>query len=248
VYLYNVPNVFYKTVKSFPGWGKAEAFFQDRIDEYNANSILEIGSGANPTISQNYAKKHDLEYTTNDINQEELDKAPSIYNKLLFDFSSANVPSSIKDSYDMVFSRMVNEHIKNGKVYYNNIFQVLKKGGITIHCFSTLFCLPFLINRITPEFISDKLLNFVSPREDNHLQGKFTAYYSWSRGPTKSMIKQFQNIGYKVIEYVGFFGHNYYLNKFPLLHTLEEIKSNFLYSQMRIPHLTSYAYVILQKP
>jgi 2-polyprenyl-3-methyl-5-hydroxy-6-metoxy-1,4-benzoquinol methylase len=243
-----MPNIFYKTVKSFPGWGKAEAFFQDRIDEYNVNSILEIGSGANPTISQNFAKKHGLEYTTNDINQEELDKAPSVYNRLLFDFSSANVPSSIKDSYDMVFSRMVNEHIKNGKVYYSNIFQVLKKGGITIHCFSTLFCLPFLINRITPEFISDKLLNFVSPREDNHLHGKFTAYYSWSRGPTKSMIKQFQNIGYNIIEYVGFFGHNYYLNRFPLLHTLEEIKSNFLYSQMRIPHLTSYAYVILQKP
>ena len=174
-------------------------------------------------------------------------KAKSGYKKLLLDFSRSHMPFSIENSYDFIFSRMVNEHIKNGKKYYSNIFQALKKGGISVHCFSTLYALPFLINRLTPRFISDVLLYTFAPR-NKQTNEKFRAYYSWSRGPTKTMIKRFESMGYEVIEYVGFFGHGYYLRRIPLLHNLEKLKSSFLCSHLRIPHLTSYAHVILRKP
>lgn len=238
----------FKTVDTFPGWKKAEMFFQKKINAFKAKSILEIGSGANPTISLNYIEKKNLEYTTNDTNVNELNKAPSAYKILLLDFSSNEIPYSLHNNYDLVFSRMVNEHIKNGKDYYSNIFKALKKGGVTIHCFSTLYCIPFLMNRILPEFLSDKLLSFISPGRNEHLHGKFRAYYSWSRGPTNKMIRRFESVGYQIIEYAGFFGHDYYRNKIPLLHKIERAKSAFLCSQLKIPHLTSYAYVILQKP
>ena len=186
-------NVLYRTVEFFAGWKESTRFFQNLIDEYNAKSILEIGSGANPTLSLNYVIEKNLEYTTNDISQEELNKAKSGYKKLLLDFSRSHMPFSIENSYDFIFSRMVNEHIKNGKKYYSNIFKALKKGGISVHCFSTLYALPFLINRLTPRFISNVLLYTFAPR-NKQTNGEFRAYYSWSRGPTKTMIKRFESM------------------------------------------------------
>jgi hypothetical protein len=50
-----------------------------------------------------------------------------------------------------------------------------------------------------------------------------------------------------VIQYAGYFGHDYYHN-FPLLDKLERMKSNLLASTMPIAALTSYACLILQKP
>jgi 2-polyprenyl-3-methyl-5-hydroxy-6-metoxy-1,4-benzoquinol methylase len=238
-----VKNIKYEITKNFIGWSKTEAFVQKLILKNNLKSILEIGAGANPTIHPEFISKHNLKYTICDIDDDELKKADGIYSKLVIDLSLPD--STYSEKFDLVFSRMVGEHISDAKTFHQNVFNILNKDGISFHCFSTLYALPFTANRYLPESMSDLLLHKIAPR-DEHQHGKFKAYYDWSRGPSKKMIKRFENIGYEIIEYVGYFGHNYY-SKIALLNKIEEIKSKLLI-KFPIPFLTSYAHLILRKP
>lgn len=236
----------YKNVKEFPGWDLAPEFLRNIISQYDVKNILEIGSGANPTLTLDYIKSKKLMYTTNDIDSGELKKADPFLKTLCFDFCNPEIPEDSKSKYDLIFSRMVNEHVRDGRQYYKNIYEALVDDGITVHCFSTLYSLPFVVNKVTPEWLSSMLLRVFAPR-DEYSHGKFKAYYSWSRGPANKMINRFQDIGFEVVEYVGFFGHDYYKKRLPVLDYFEQIKTNHLLTRFKSPYLTSYAYVILKK-
>jgi SAM-dependent methyltransferase len=226
-------------------WEKAPDFLKSLIGEHGCQRILEVGSGANPTLDPEYVRLSGLEYVTSDVNADELAKADLAFERLVIDLS-AEVPESLLGSFDCVFSRLVGEHIRDGEKYHRNLFEVLRPGGISVHCFSSLWTIPFAVNRLLPDSLTDPLLKFVSPR-DSHKQGKFKAYYSWSRGPTKTMINRFHSLGFEVIEYIGCFGHAYYRKRFPWLDRLERMKTRFLL-QHPVPLLCSYATIILRKP
>lgn len=233
----------YKLVSDFIGWSKTETFIKDLIVKNNIRSILEIGAGANPTISPDFIRQNNLSYTISDVDDFELSKADEIYSKLVIDLSQKDI--RLQQKFDLVFSRMVGEHIKDAKTLHENVYNNLITGGISFHCFSTLYALPFVVNRILPESLSDFILSIVAPR-DNDKHGKFKAHYSWSRGPSKKMIDNFEQVGYEVIEYIGYFGHGYYY-KIPVLNKIEMLKSKIL-QKLEIPALTAYAHIILQKP
>ncbi|MDT3695520.1 MAG: hypothetical protein ROY99_03945 [Ignavibacterium sp.] len=233
----------YYFVKDFIGWSKTDPFVQQLILKNNIKSILEIGAGANPTINPDFIRQNNLDYTISDVDDLELSKADGIYSKLVMDLSKKNIVLTKK--FDLIFSRMVGEHISDAQTFHKNIYNLLNVGGLSFHCFSTLYTLPFMINRILPERLSDFILNIVAPRDDNK-HGKFKAYYDWCRGPSNKMINRFEKIGYEIIEYAGYFGHNYY-NKIPILYKIEEVKSKMLL-KFPVPLLTSYAHFILKKP
>jgi len=232
----------YKIVEDFIGWNKAEEFIQQIILKNNIKSILELGAGANPTIRPEFIEANKLNYTISDIDLNELAKVSDVYNKAVLNLNAKEISHPKK--YDFIFSRMVGEHISNGYYYHKNIFTLLNSGGIAFHCFSTLFATPFLINRIFPETLSDTLLKIFAPR-DKHKHGKFKAYYSWCRGPSKNMIKKYEGIGYNVLAYCGYYGHNYY-KKIPMLNKLENSKARYLI-KMKISCLTSYSHILLKK-
>ncbi len=238
-------NVRYDTVQSFAGWQGAAPAIERLITEFGSRNILEIGSGANPTLSVEAVRRLGLSYTTNDISEAELGKADSAYARLCHDFSETNPPLRLHGSFDLVFSRMVNEHVRDGARYYRNIAAVLASGGITTHWFSTLYALPFVGNRLMPEFVSDRILDVLAPR-DRSDHGKFKAYYSWGRGPTRKMVARLEALGFDVLEYTGYFGHSYYRRSLPLLDYLERKKAAFLAKHPN-PFLTSYARVVLRK-
>jgi SAM-dependent methyltransferase len=235
----------YGTVDQFEGWDKAPKALEAFVASHGSRAILEIGAGANPTLPVEFVESRGLRYTTNDISQEELDKADPIYQRLHHDFSENHPPAEIHGAFDLVFSRMVNEHVRDGESYYRNIAAVLQPGGMTMHWFSTLYAFPFVVNRLTPEFVSKLLLRVFLPR-DEFKHGKFKAYYSWGRGPTRAMIRRFEALGFEVVEYAGYFGHPYYHRKIPLLHALEMKKADWLVAHPN-PLLTSYARLILRK-
>lgn len=236
----------FRTFEEFPGWGDAPGFFKSLISEYECRRILEVGSGANPTLPAEYVRSTGLNYVTNDLSAEELVKADSAFEQLVLDLSTENLAPELTGSFDCVLSRMVGEHVKDGARYYRNIFRLLRAGGITAHCFSTLWCLPFAANRFMPDFASELLLNFVAPR-DRHQHGKFKAYYSWSRGPSKQMVSGFENLGFQVLNYTGYFGHPYYRSRMPWLDRLETLKTRALVNHP-VPQLCSYATLVLRKP
>ena len=233
----------YKPVQDFIGWHKAEGFIRNLITTYNFKSILEVGAGANPTIKSDFIKEHNLDYLISDIELTELDKADNIYRKVVLDFSKPI--QEVDYNCDFIFSRMTGEHISDGMIFHKNIFNFLNRGGYSFHCFSTLYALPFLANRLLPDSISDFLLGKIAPR-DSHQHAKFKAYYDWCRGPSGKMISNYKELGYEIIEYVGYFGHNYY-NKIPLVRALEKTKTKILL-KLKLPFLTAYSHILLKKP
>jgi SAM-dependent methyltransferase len=237
-------SVSYDFVDNFPGWVMAEDYFRSLIARYECRRILEVGAGANPTLSPELVQANGLSYVISDLSSDELKKTNNRFEQLVLDLSSKTIDPALTNSFDCVLSRMVAEHVSDGQQYHSNIYKVLRPGGISVQCFSTLWGLPFVANRFLPESLGRILQGIFSPR-DEHFHGKFNAYYSWSRGPTKPMIRGFEKMGFEVIDYTGYFGHDYYL-KLPWLHRLEARKSRLLLRHP-IPELCSYATFVLRK-
>ncbi len=141
---------------------------------------------------------------------------------------------------------MLAEHIKDGKQFHKNIFKLLDDKGVAVHFFPTLYSLPFLVNFLVPEKLATGLLYYLIPKRDFYQKAKFPAYYSWCRGPLNSQIRKFNNIGFKVIEYIGFFGHGTYYNTFNTLKRFHELKTDYLLKHP-FPLLTSFAIIVLRK-
>jgi hypothetical protein len=226
-----------------PGWEGAPDWILGVIDRYQCRNILEIGSGANPTLSPSIIAERGLRYVANDVDAEELTKADPVFDQWVGDISQG-APAHLKSRFDLVFSRMVNEHVADGQAYHSNILELLAPGGISAHCFSTLYSLPFVTNRLLPERISDSILHLFDTR-DRYQRAKFRAYYSWSRGPSRRMISKFEALGFEVLAYVGYFGHGYYW-RWPLVHRLELRKARALVARP-VPALCSFAMLIARK-
>ena len=60
------------------------------------------------------------------------------------------------------------------------------------------------------------------------------------------MLKRFEELGYILEGYIGFFGHNYY-QKSPVIRNIESFKTKLLL-KFPVPFLTSYAKIVLRKP
>ena len=240
------PEVCYSEFYEFAGWDKAAEAVRQLVSLHASRRVLEVGSGANPVLPIDYIRTSGIEYTANDVSEEELMKAHPGYQRLLLDISRGSFSDEFKSRYDFIFSRMVNEHVRDGDRYYRNIHDMLAPGGITAHWFSTLYAFPLLINRLLPEKLTDCLLNTFAPRNRPQHE-KFRAYYSWSRGPSSRMIHRFEGIGFKVLQYEGYFGHEYYALRLPWLHKWEVKKMNWLVRHPQ-PWACSYAHVVLQRP
>lgn len=236
----------YGNYVDFPGWSGAPDFFKSLIAAHGCRRVLEVGSGANPTLSPGFVAEAGITYVTSDARAEELEKADSAFERLVLQVDSPTFDPALTSSFDCVLSRMVGEHIRNGERYHRNILRMLRPGGIAVHCFSTLWCLPFAVNRLVPDALGDLLLAKFAPRPA-HKHGKFKAYYSWSRGPTPAMLHSFTSLGFEVLAYGGYFGHGYYLSRLPGLHRVEGAKARWLVRHP-IPQLCSYATVVLRKP
>ncbi len=71
--------VAYYHFSDFPGWDKSAKLLLNLIQEFNAHKVLEIGSGANPTLNPEKVASLNIKYTTNDLSGEELAKASSVF-------------------------------------------------------------------------------------------------------------------------------------------------------------------------
>jgi len=221
--------------------------FRNHIDNLiyknSIKNVCEIGGGANPLLDLDYIYKKGINYSVMDISETELNKAPRGYNRIIADIAAKDF--SIKNKFDLVFSKMLAEHIKNPKQFHKNILGILNDNGIAIHIFPTLYSLPFLANYLVPEKVSTIFLDTLVSR-DKYYKSKFPAYYRWCLGPTPGQIQKFNELGYSIIEYIGLFGHSIYYNRIKPLKKLHELKTKYLLNKPKAL-LTSYAYIVLKK-
>jgi 2-polyprenyl-3-methyl-5-hydroxy-6-metoxy-1,4-benzoquinol methylase len=230
--------------RSVDGWKGYRSLVENLIDTYDLKTLCDIGGGANPVLTTDFISRRNLDYTILDISESALNKAPKQYKKIAQDITEKNL--SISQKFDLIFTRMLAEHVRDGELLHRNVYSMLNPRGYAVHFFPTLYALPFLINRVVPERIASALLDFFVPRDKNQ-QAKFPAYYDWCRGPTKKMTKRFTIIGFEIVEYKGFFGHEEYYKKIPWVQKWHKLLSNYLLRNPN-PHFTSYAWVILRKP
>ncbi len=226
-------------------WSGITEVIEEIIHKHRITNILEVGAGANPLFPAELMTNHGVKYTLLDISSEELAKAPPVYQTIEADIGAKSL--KIEERFDFIFSRMLAEHIKDGRAFHQNVANLLVPGGIAFHFFPTLYAPPFVVNRLLPENAARALLNLIQAgREQAGNKGKFPAYYSWCRGPTRAQISRFRSVGLEVIEYIGFFGHSGYYKKLPLAEKLHRSMSNWLAAHP-ISGLTSFSYVILKK-
>lgn len=234
-------HISYRSTKE--AWEGFGPFLEELINENKLKKICDVGGGANPVLSEEYIKERSIDYSLLDISETELKKAPENYHKILGDIASPNL--ELDQKYDLVFSKMLAEHIYDAKQFHKNVLNSLEQNGFAVHFFPTLYTLPFIANYLFPERLASFLLNKLAPR-DRHQFEKFPAYYRWCRGPSRRQIEKFNSLGYTVVEYRGFFGHSGYYNKIDVLKKVHNWKTRYLLRHPN-PNFTSFAYIVLQK-
>jgi SAM-dependent methyltransferase len=234
----------YGTTKE--AWDNFLPFVEERIRESRSVSICDIGGGANPHLSLNTINNLNLDYWVLDISETELNKADPGYNKIVANIAEEDLTIAPEKKFDLIFSKMLAEHVKDAESFHRNVFNLLKPGGCAIHFFPTLYAFPFLVNYLLPEYLAGKILNLVAPR-DRYRNEKFPAYYCWCRGPTINQIGRFEEIGYVVDQYHGYFGHEGYYSRLGILKRIHLKKTQRLLKNPN-PLFTSYAYVVVRRP
>lgn len=224
-------------------WQDHAATVRRLIEHGGARTVCEIGGGANPSLPLSFARERGLEYTILDVSRAELDKAPDGYRKVAADICGDNLP--LAGRFDFMFSKMLAEHVASGHAFHRNVFRLLAPGGLAFHFFPTLYAPAFVANRLLPEDVSSRALQAFAPR-DPHQHGKFPARYSWCRGPTRPQLARLRSLGYEIVAYRGFFGHDYY-RWIPPLHWASVRTAEWLCRHPWAP-MTSFALVLLRKP
>ena len=233
----------FRQVDEFEGWDKFPAFIEEVIARNSVKRVCEIGAGANPAIGQDAIRKCGLTFRAVDQVEGELLKSGMAETSVYDVCAGDPVPGA---PYDLIFSRMTAEHFRDPARAYCNMFEALTAGGLAVHSFATLYALPFVLNCMLPDLVSDFLFNRFSPR-DRERHNKFKAYYSHCRGPMESQLQFFRNLGYDIVEYRAYFGHNYYAPKLPLLHLVHRQTTKLLL-KAPIAFFVSYATIILRRP
>jgi len=208
---------------------------------YPAARILELGAGRWPSFRLAEMPTTVESYTVNDISEHELSLLPAGYEKACFDVSGD--AENFSDTYDVVFSRFLAEHVPDGVAMHRNVYRVLRPEGVAFHLIPTLYALPFVLNKLAPERLTTPLLKLLSPRRA--ISPKFPAYYSACYGSPAQMTAMLHEIGYRRVEVRNFYGHFYY-EKIPLLRSLHRRFSSL--AARRGWHLLgSYAYITAYK-
>ncbi|HMD52460.1 MAG TPA: methyltransferase domain-containing protein [Solirubrobacteraceae bacterium] len=209
-----------------------------------ASRICDVGGGAKPILSLDRIEELGLDYVVLDESEEELDRTPDGYQRFHASILDRAAVARLVEQgpFDAVLTRWTAEHVPDGKLFHEEVFTMLRPGGVALHYFPTLYSLPFLVNRLLTPAASESVLYRLFPSR----KVKFRPYYSWCRGPTRGQLRRLEALGYSVERYTGYFGHGNYRQVKPL-DAVQRALTNWLVEHPQ-PLLTSFALVVLRRP
>jgi SAM-dependent methyltransferase len=205
--------------------------------QFDCKSLMEVGGGRSPLIDDREYAMLNLRYTVNDISAAELALAPEWPRKACFDISS---PPPEAGPFDLIFSKMVFEHVPDARSAYQAVYNLLAPNGVCLSFFPTLYCLPFVANYLSPNGLSLKFQRTLDPRPNP----KFPAYYNWCRS-TPSLQRRLKTIGFREVIISPFYGHNYY-RSIPFLRQMQQYWRDIVRAH-DMKYFSSFAYVFMQK-
>ncbi|PWN54575.1 class I SAM-dependent methyltransferase [Abyssibacter profundi] len=209
------------------------------IEIKGVKSCIEMGGGRDPIMSYEEVSKRGIDYIVNDVSMRELEMCDDRFSKL-----HGNLADLGPVGVDLIFSRMVYEHVDDNERLMRALLGHLNPGGMVLHLHPALGSPPFILNKLLPEIASQAILRaFFKNRTDDGTP-KFPARYDncWA---TRSQERRILDWGYSYVSCVPFWGHNYY-DKIPVVGGIEKI-SRRIFMELRLRHVASFCYTFAVK-
>lgn len=226
-------------------WTHLKPTLERIIERLPARRVLEIGGGRHPFFSVEEARRFGFQLTVNDLDAAELEHAPGEFNRLVLDVAQDIDRESVDlGTFDLIFSRMVFEHVKDAAKAWSNVRDLLAPGGIALAFVPTLYSPPFVINKAMPDAVTGRLVRMLDRRRNPEEIPKFPAYYHACRASEDALRPFLQRLGFREISVIPFFGTPY----FPAVPILRHVASAFdrLVERFDLRAFASYAYIVVR--
>ncbi|MEJ8573724.1 class I SAM-dependent methyltransferase [Microbaculum marinum] len=213
---------------------------------FGLRRLIEIGGGRDPLFTPDEAAGLGIELTINDISEEELRHAPAAFSRARFDVAGdLGAAGLYAGQYDLAFSRMVFEHVADGRRAWGNLCEVLAPGGVAIAFVPTLYALPYVANIVIPEAVSQRIVKMLYKHRTDDEDPKFPAHYSWTYGSERKLVPMLRSVGFSEAVVVPFYYHDYF-ERIPVLRQIDNL-ANRVAAARDWRFLTSYAYIAARK-
>jgi SAM-dependent methyltransferase len=227
-------------------WANYERVVRQLAEASGAKRLIEIGGGRDPLFGREALAELGAELTVNDISPTELAALPKGYRTACFDIAGELSPEEIaRGGYDLAFSRMVFEHVADGKRAWENLFRLLAPGGIGLAFVPTLYAFPFVVNWLLPYDFAARVVKMIYKNRTDDEDPVFPARYSWTVASERKLAPMLSAIGYRETMVVPFYGHGYY-QPFPILRDLHA-KFTATARARDWRFFASYAYIAARK-
>lgn len=181
--------------------------------------MLEIGGGRGPLLRPAEAAAAGIAVTVNDIDARELSLGPAEFDKAQFDIAGS-APDSLVGQFDLIVSRMVMEHVADGRKAWTNMAALLARGGIALAFHPTLYAPPFVVNRLFPEALTAHVLRFFFPGRHDGGYPKFPARYQLCNSSPEKIAPVLAECGFSESLIAPIWGHGYFRH-IPLLREMD---------------------------
>ncbi len=228
-------------------WDHYEATIVTLARRYGLAALCEIGGGRDPGFLPGNPALNGLSLTVNDIDQLELDFAPNGLKKARFDIAGdLSEPDAKPGSFDLMFSRMVFEHVDGVERAWANIHTLLRPGGIALAFFPTLYAPVFTLNHMIPESLSRRIVHALFPnRRDGGDDPKFPALYDWCISNERKVLPMLRRAGFAEAHIQPFWGHGY-LERMPGIRQVDHA-FNLMAARLDIRLFSTYVFVVVRK-
>lgn len=227
-------------------WTSLKPSLERIIQRNQVRRVLEIGGGRHPFFTVADARRLGFSLTVNDLDADELSHAPGEFGRLVLDIAADLDGADVqRDTYDLIFSRMVFEHVRDAHKAWSNVHALLAPGGIGFTFVPTLFSPPFVLNRAMPEAITSRLLLMIDRTRNPDEIPKFPAFYQACRASERALTPMLTQIGFREVCVVPFFGTPY----FPAIPVLKHVARAFdrWVERWDLRMFASYAYIVARK-
>jgi SAM-dependent methyltransferase len=162
------------------GWDNYPKVVRHLAKTYGARRMLEIGAGRAPLFDLDELQSLDAALTVNDISAEELAHLPEGYQQACFDIA-ADIAENQIGTIDLAFSRMVFEHVEDAHKTWSNVHSMLAPGGVALAFVPTLFAVPFVLNRLLPDDLGERIAYALDRRRTQDDHPVFIGASPWTR-------------------------------------------------------------------
>ena len=226
-------------------WDNYKRVVEELCGRLRAKRIVEIGGGRDPLFTVEGVKRLGVEMTVNDISAGELAVLPKGYETACFDVAGdISSRADLRGRYDLAFSRMVFEHVADGRRAWSNLYELLAPGGVALAFIPTLYAVPFVLNRLLPDKLAATIVKMLFANRTDDEDPVFPARYSWCFTDDR-LERMLSGIGYREVEVLPFYGHDYY-ESFPVVRDVNAWFTDLARrNDWRL--LSSHAYIAVRK-